>query len=260
MQKRKTSDVPEKQFLLDAITVHDSWRLFKILAELVDGFEALSDIYPAVSIFGSARVRPGDEPYERTVIIARKLAENGFNVITGGGPGSMEAANLGASFTGTPEQLDAASDELAAVPSFKPSVEAWAKVAFGVRDRYRCTAPTLGIPTWFYGHEPPNLFASHIAKYFDNALREDVLLSLCRGGIVYLRGAAGTVQEIFQAATRNYYAGDAADLRPLVLVGVDHWTRVVPAWPLLAALGRDRLMAGHLYLVEDVDEALAVLS
>jgi len=96
MQKRKTSDVPEKQFLLDAITVHDSWRLFKILAELVDGFEVLSDIYPAVSIFGSARVRPGDEPYERTVIIARKLAENGFNVITGGGPGIMEAGNKGA--------------------------------------------------------------------------------------------------------------------------------------------------------------------
>ena len=96
MQKRKTSDVPEKQFLLDAIPVHDSWRLFKILAELVDGFEALSDIYPAVSIFGSARVRPDDEPYERTVIIARKLAENGFNVITGGGPGIMEAGNKGA--------------------------------------------------------------------------------------------------------------------------------------------------------------------
>jgi len=96
MQKRKTSDVPEKQFLLDAITVHDSWRLFKILAELVDGFEALSDIYPAVSIFGSARVRPGDEPYERTVIIARKLAETGCTVITGGGPGIMEAGNKGA--------------------------------------------------------------------------------------------------------------------------------------------------------------------
>ena len=96
MQKRKTSDVPEKQFLLDAITVHDSWRLFKILAELVDGFEALSDIYPAVSIFGSARVRPGDEPYERTVIIARRLGEMSFNVITGGGPGIMEAGNKGA--------------------------------------------------------------------------------------------------------------------------------------------------------------------
>jgi len=88
--------MPEKQYLLDAITVHDSWRLFKILAEFVDGFESLTDLYPAVSIFGSARVRPGDEIYERTVTIARKLAQSGFHVITGGGPGIMEAGNKGA--------------------------------------------------------------------------------------------------------------------------------------------------------------------
>ncbi|MBI4618981.1 MAG: TIGR00730 family Rossman fold protein [Desulfobacterales bacterium] len=86
----------EKQYLIDAITVTDSWRLFKIIAEFVDGFEALSDIYPCVSIFGSARVQSGEETYEKTVIIAKKLAENGFNIITGGGPGIMEAANKGA--------------------------------------------------------------------------------------------------------------------------------------------------------------------
>ena len=96
MQGRRTPEKPEKQYLLDAITVHDSWRLFKILAELVDGFETLAEISPAVTIFGSARVKPGDEIYERTVTIARKLAENGFNVITGGGPGIMEAGNKGA--------------------------------------------------------------------------------------------------------------------------------------------------------------------
>src|SRR5690554_2431449 len=86
----------EKQYIIDAMTVRDSWRLFKILAEFVDGFEALMDIDPAVSIFGSARVKPGDESYEKAVIIARKLAENGFNIITGGGPGIMEAGNKGA--------------------------------------------------------------------------------------------------------------------------------------------------------------------
>ncbi len=96
MQGRRTPEKPEKQYLVDAITVNDSWRLFKILAELVDGFEKLGEIYPAVTIFGSARVKPGDEIYERTVTIARKLAENGFNVITGGGPGIMEAGNKGA--------------------------------------------------------------------------------------------------------------------------------------------------------------------
>ncbi len=86
----------EKQYLVDAMTVRDSWRLFKILAEFVDGFEALMEIHPAVSIFGSARVQPGDDPYEKAVVIARRLAENGFNIITGGGPGIMEAGNRGA--------------------------------------------------------------------------------------------------------------------------------------------------------------------
>jgi len=86
----------EKQYLLDAISVNDSWRLFKILAELVDGFETLSDIYPCVSIFGSSRVTPKDETYEKTVEIARKLAESGYHIITGGGPGIMEAGNKGA--------------------------------------------------------------------------------------------------------------------------------------------------------------------
>lgn len=86
----------EKQYVIDAITVNDSWRLFKIISEFVDGFETLADISPCVSIFGSARVLSGEETYEKTVVIAKKLAENGFNIITGGGPGIMEAANKGA--------------------------------------------------------------------------------------------------------------------------------------------------------------------
>lgn len=96
MRGRKAGETPEKQYLVDAITVHDSWRLFKILAEFVDGFETMAELYPAVSIFGSARVKPGEEIFERTVVIARKLAENGFHIITGGGPGIMEAGNKGA--------------------------------------------------------------------------------------------------------------------------------------------------------------------
>ncbi len=87
----------ERQYLIDAITMKDSWRLFKILAEFVDGFESLADINPAVSIFGSARTKAGDESYEKTVVIAKKLAQCGFNIITGGGPGIMEAGNKGAS-------------------------------------------------------------------------------------------------------------------------------------------------------------------
>lgn len=93
--------MPEKQYVIDAMTVNDSWRLFKIIAEFVDGFSTLSDLYPAVSIFGSARTKPGDADYEKTVEIAKKLAQNGFHIITGGGPGIMEAGNKGAREGGT---------------------------------------------------------------------------------------------------------------------------------------------------------------
>ena len=86
----------EKQYVINEITIRDSWRMFRIMAEFVDGFEALSKYHPAVSIFGSTRVKPGDEVYQRAEQIGKLLAENGFAVITGGGPGLMEAASKGA--------------------------------------------------------------------------------------------------------------------------------------------------------------------
>jgi uncharacterized protein (TIGR00730 family) len=86
----------EKQYLIDEITIRDSWRLFRILSEFVEGFETLADVQPAVSIFGSTRVRPDNPLYAKATQLARLLAENGFSVITGGGPGIMEAANKGA--------------------------------------------------------------------------------------------------------------------------------------------------------------------
>jgi uncharacterized protein (TIGR00730 family) len=87
----------EQQYLLDAFCAGDSWRLFKIMSEFVEGFESLKDVNPCVSIFGSARTKPEDPVYQQTVEIARKLAESGFNIITGGGGGIMEAGNKGAS-------------------------------------------------------------------------------------------------------------------------------------------------------------------
>ena len=86
----------DKQYVINEITIQDSWRMFRIMAEFVDGFEALSKYHPAVSIFGSTRVKPGDEVYQKAEQIGKLLAEKGFAVITGGGPGVMEAANKGA--------------------------------------------------------------------------------------------------------------------------------------------------------------------
>jgi len=85
------------QYGLDNFNVGDSWRLFKIMSEFVDGFDTLSALpHPAVSFFGSARTTPEDPCYDLTVEIARKLASAGYPILTGGGPGIMEAANKGA--------------------------------------------------------------------------------------------------------------------------------------------------------------------
>jgi hypothetical protein len=96
MNNAKGSSIAERQYLIDEITIKDSWRLFRILSEFVEGFETLADIQPAVSIFGSTRVSIDNPLYAKAEQLARLLTENGFNVITGGGPGIMEAANKGA--------------------------------------------------------------------------------------------------------------------------------------------------------------------
>ena len=99
-QSRRTTDM-QHQYWLDYFNAGDSWRLFRIMAEFVEGFDSLSSIKgPAVSFFGSARTKPDDPYYELTTIIAAELVNNDYTVITGGGPGIMEAANKGAAEAG----------------------------------------------------------------------------------------------------------------------------------------------------------------
>ncbi len=88
------------QYVVERISAQESWRMFHILAEFVEGFDALAKYHPAVSIFGSTRAKPGDEVYQKAERIGQLLVENGFSVITGGGPGAMEAANKGAALAG----------------------------------------------------------------------------------------------------------------------------------------------------------------
>ncbi len=88
------------EYEINELTKGESWRLFRIIGELVDGIDNLTGIEPAVTIYGSARLREGDEIYAKTQEIARRLGEMGFSIITGGGPGVMEAANRGASEAG----------------------------------------------------------------------------------------------------------------------------------------------------------------
>ncbi|TET46561.1 MAG: TIGR00730 family Rossman fold protein [Dehalococcoidia bacterium] len=89
-----------QEYEINELAKEESWRMFRIIGELVEGFDRLSSVEPAVSIYGSARVKPGDELYRKTEEIAHRLGEAGFSIITGGGPGLMEAANKGASKAG----------------------------------------------------------------------------------------------------------------------------------------------------------------
>jgi uncharacterized protein (TIGR00730 family) len=85
-----------EKYEINAMEKEESWRLFRYMGELVEGFDALAGIAPAVTVYGSARLKPGSYDYEKTREIANLIGKEGFNIITGGGPGAMEAANLGA--------------------------------------------------------------------------------------------------------------------------------------------------------------------
>ncbi|MEU9878913.1 LOG family protein [Streptomyces phaeochromogenes] len=228
-------------------SVHDD-AISDALDELLRGTRV-------VGVMGGHALGRGTDAYDSAARLGRALARAGFTVATGGGPGAMEAANLGAYAAPYDDtMLHEACELLAKSPSFVPSVTDWARAAFEVRTRWPKGNTSVGIPTWFYGHEPPNAFASHIAKYFANATREDGLLARSNAGVVFLPGAAGTVQEIFDNATPNYYES-RGEPTPMVLVNRAHWTERLPTWPLLQALARDRSMESRIALVDRIEEA-----
>lgn len=197
---------------------------------------SLYDERRVVAVMGGHALLRTDDTYRKVVLIAKHLAEKGCLMVTGGGPGAMEAAHLGVWLAG---REDAVVDDALAMLSHAPSYkdEGWLSSAFALMERMpRVTeCCSIGIPTWFYGHEPATPFATHIAKYFDNSVREDGLLAIAKGGVIYSPGSAGTMQEIFQDAAQNHYltCGYAS---PMVFLGREYWTGTFPVYTLLREL------------------------
>jgi predicted Rossmann-fold nucleotide-binding protein len=220
---------------------------------ITEALEALLSRHEGVVAFmGGHAMRRDDPTYLEVARMARALARRGFVVATGGGPGAMEAANFGARAVELDDaQLDSAVGMLAKAPHYTD--REWLAVAWEVRRTFAealeaSSLPSLGVPTFFYGHEPPNAFASHHAKYFANCTREEGLVSLATHGIVFAPGSAGTVQEIFQDACQNHYGTVKGLVSPMALFGVQYWTEQLPVVPLLGALSgsggwSDRVMA-----------------
>ncbi len=221
---------------------------------------ALADVLrdeKVVAIMGGHALLRGASHYRAIAEIGRSLTRAGFFVATGGGPGAMEAGNLGAWLAPfDDEALDDALLTLEGETSYQE--DAFIDTALEIRDRYPEGADSLAIPTWFYGHEPTNPFARHIAKYFANSLREDGLLAIATHGVVYAPGSAGTIQEVFMDACQNHY-GTFPLISPMVFFDRTFWTETRPVLPLLDALAADRVYAGLIGTADTPNEVLDFL-
>ena len=233
-----------------AMRIHD--------ASIDDAFARSLGKQTVFAVMGGHRLPRNSSAYREVAIAAWRLAQFPSTVIlSGGGPGAMEAANLGA--RAAPLSLAAlvAAIKDFSVVSFIPPVRtthhgwrggnasAWLDDAYRIRDvidqgqtpsitpdrlpDIQATAvdesdswgtQSIAVPTWFYGHEPTNVFGQRIAKYFANSIREDGLLAVATGGVLFAEGGPGTLQEVFQDAAQNAYATFGPP-SPMVFLDVD---------------------------------------
>lgn len=205
-----------------------------------------------VGIMGGHSLRRDEEGYRKIVLISKELTEKGRLMLSGGGPGAMEATHLGAWMAGrTLDEVDEALKMLCE-GSLTYNGGKWLSSAFEVMRRFPRDEKyrSLGIPTWFYGHEPATPFASDIAKYFDNSIREDGILAIAKGGVIYTPGSAGTIQEVFQDAAQNHYAtfGYAS---PMVFLGEEFFTKEVPVYPFIQNMVAEKRYKNMILAITD---------
>jgi predicted Rossmann-fold nucleotide-binding protein len=193
---------------------------------------------PLVGIMGGHGLDRDSVAFVDLANLARVLAQDGFLLVSGGGPGAMEAAHLGAAFSQSDDARFAAALKELGRCAKSPSLDGvvlpdgtlnakkkdqlayardWVSAALAARALAPQTMPiSLAIPTWLYGAEPTMPFATHYAKYFQNSIREEALINNSRAGIIYGQGGGGTVREVHQDVERNYYARSADDFTPMI--------------------------------------------
>lgn len=169
------------------VKTNDSWAIFKIMGEFVSGYEKMSRIGPCVSIFGSARTKPEHKYYQLAESIARKITESGYGVITGGGPGIMEAGNKGAHLSGG-------------------------------------TSVGLNIDLPFEQHNNPYI-DSDKSLDFDYFFVRKVMFVKYSQGFVVMPGGFGTLDELFEALT--LIQTHKIDTFPIILVGTEFWKGLI---------------------------------
>ncbi|HET8754070.1 MAG TPA: TIGR00730 family Rossman fold protein [Salinimicrobium sp.] len=195
------------------IKTNDSWAIFKIMGEFVNGYEKLSQIGPCVSIFGSARTKPDQKYYKLTESIAKKIVDHGYGVITGGGPGVMEAGNKGAHLAGG-------------------------------------TSVGLNIHLPFEQHDNPYIDSDKNIN-FDYFFVRKVMFVKYSQGFVVMPGGFGTLDELFEAIT--LIQTHKVDKFPIILVGREFWGGLVDWIQKTLLDSFQNISAGDIDLVHVVD-------
>lgn len=201
------------------IKTNDSWAIFKIMGEFVNGFERMSSIGPCVTIFGSARTKPDDKYYKLAVRIAQKITQHGYGIITGGGPGIMEAGNKGAHLAGG-------------------------------------TSVGLNIDLPYEQHDNPYIDGDKSLD-FDYFFVRKVMFVKYSQGFVVMPGGFGTLDELFEAIT--LIQTNKIDKFPIILVGSEFWDGLMEWMKKTLLSNNSNISPDDLDLIHIVDNADEVI-